>query len=453
MTATPTTLSQKRYAGVLGVLLLLFVGRVLAHLLQTLHPVTFLPDVTAWHSGVLPYPLLLPTQFLLIAIMGTVVFRMRSGKIRPRPAAGNALLSLGCLYLSLAIFRLASVFTFGAGHAFLGALIPSIFHVALSSWFVTLGLYHYLESRSHNPDAPSERALSSLVPWLIYPMIMVGALWLHTYLKSLGLALLWATYLPVAAGALLITVLERFQSHRPGWRPDQKEVKADLAFMIFVQILLPRLLAFFLAVSALRWLQARDLSLDGFWPHDMPALLQAGLMILIADFFRYWLHRASHEWSPRLWNLHAVHHSPQKLYWFNVGRFHPLEKGLQFLCDAAPFLLLGISETVLALYFLFYALNGFLQHSNIRIHLGWLNCLISGPELHRWHHSWEVRESNKNYGNNLIVWDLLFGSYFLPKDREVEDLGLKNRNYPGSFLSQMKTPFHPGLDQEKGRTP
>jgi sterol desaturase/sphingolipid hydroxylase (fatty acid hydroxylase superfamily) len=219
--------------------------------------------------------------------------------------------------------------------------------------------------------------------------------------------------------------------------------------MVLVQILLPRALAFLAAVTALRWLHARELYLDGFWPTQIPALLQAGLMILVADFFRYWLHRASHEWSTRLWSLHAVHHSPKKLYWVNVGRFHPIEKALQFLCDAAPFILLGISENVLALYFVFYALNGFIQHCNIRIHLGWLNYLISGPELHRWHHSWEIRESNKNYGNNLIVWDLLFGTWFLPKDREVETLGLKNRRYPSDFLSQMKTPFHEGLDKEE----
>ena len=68
--------------------------------------------------------------------------------------------------------------------------------------------------------------------------------------------------------------------------------------------------------------------------------------------------------------------------------------------------------------------------------------------LHRWHHSKLIEESNRNYGNNLIVWDLLFGSWFLPKDRRVGDLGLINRNYPLDFASQMKTPFISGLDKE-----
>ena len=169
-------------------------------------------------------------------------------------------------------------------------------------------------------------------------------------------------------------------------------------------------------------------------------------MLLIADFFRYWLHRLSHSWKP-LWQLHAVHHSPHKLYWLNVSRFHPIEKTIQYLFDVLPFILVGVSDDVLAWYFVFYAVNGFFQHCNINVRMGVLNFLISGPQLHRWHHSVEIHESNRNYGNNLIVWDLLFGTWFLPGSRDVGPLGLINREYPLSFLSQLKTPFIKGLDK------
>jgi len=104
----------------------------------------------------------------------------------------------------------------------------------------------------------------------------------------------------------------------------------------------------------------------------------------------------------------------------------------------------------LALYFVFYAINGFFQHCNINLRLGALNYLISGPELHRWHHSIDYREADKNYGNNLIIWDLIFGTYFLPKSRTVGDLGLLNRQYPQSFIAQMKTPFVNKLDKYRG---
>ena len=107
-----------------------------------------------------------------------------------------------------------------------------------------------------------------------------------------------------------------------------------------------------------------------------------------------------------------------------------------------------MSEEVLAGYLIFYAVNGFFQHSNVDARYGILNYVVSGAELHRWHHSKLTQESNHNYGNNLIVWDLVFGSWFLPTDRRVGDLGLYNRRYPLDFLSQMATPFTPGLDKQ-----
>jgi len=69
--------------------------------------------------------------------------------------------------------------------------------------------------------------------------------------------------------------------------------------------------------------------------------------------------------------------------------------------------------------------------------------------LHRWHHSMIIKESNKNFGNNLIVWDLLFGTWHLPKAKKVEQLGLINRNYPLGLIEQLKSPFIKGLDQDK----
>lgn len=57
-----------------------------------------------------------------------------------------------------------------------------------------------------------------------------------------------------------------------------------------------------------------------------------------------------------------------------MGRFHPLEKAFQFVLDALPFMLRGVGEQVISLYFVFYSINGFFRHSNIRLRYGALNC-------------------------------------------------------------------------------
>jgi hypothetical protein len=122
-------------------------------------------------------------------------------------------------------------------------------------------------------------------------------------------------------------------------------------------------------------------------------------------------------------------------------RFHPAEKTLQFLLDTLPFMLVGIGTEVLAYYFVFYSMSGLFQHSNCDVRLGWLNYLVSGPEVHRWHHSQKTAESNANYAHSFVVWDLLFDTYFRPRGAEVTRLGLLVRDYPRRFVGQLLAPF------------
>lgn len=249
-----------------------------------------------------------------------------------------------------------------------------------------------------------------------------------------------STYLSIVTAAMLITLLEFKFPYSAAWRPERDEVGRDLMFMAVVQLALPPLVGFTFTFGLLEPAQALGLPFARLWPHSWPVWLQALLMVLAVDFLRYWLHRAAHN-NKYLWRLHSVHHSVEQLYWLNTARFHPLEKILQMLLDSLPFLLMGVNEKVLALYYLAYATNGFLQHSNIRFRFGMLNYVIGSAELHRWHHSRQPEESNANYGNNVIIWDLLFGTWYLPKGREIEALGLQEPAYPKTFLGQMRAPF------------
>jgi sterol desaturase/sphingolipid hydroxylase (fatty acid hydroxylase superfamily) len=290
--------------------------------------------------------------------------------------------------------------------------------------------------------------IDRLTPWVIYPATMTVCLGVYLGLQAQGMALPWAMILPACLGAALVTALEWRFPHRLAWHPDRATVTNDLAYMTLVQMLLPPGVAMLFVLALVAPLQAAGLVFDGLWPHAWPVWAQALLMLVTADFLRYWLHRAAHRYPP-LWRLHAVHHSPERLYWLNVGRFHPLEKALQMMLDTLPFMLLGVGPEVIALYFVFYAVNGFFQHCNIELRFGWLNWLVSSAELHRWHHARLPEESDHNFGNNLIVWDVLFGTRYLPRDRSSDDLGLPNHHYPASFLAQLRTPFVANIDKQQ----
>jgi sterol desaturase/sphingolipid hydroxylase (fatty acid hydroxylase superfamily) len=287
-----------------------------------------------------------------------------------------------------------------------------------------------------------------ILAWIAYPVTMALAFSSFLFTRSLGASPQSSAYVAAIVTAAAVTWLEHANPHLQDWRGRWQDVRSDLIYMIVVQALLPAFLGITLSIAFLHALERRGLDPVALWPHDWPGAAQVVLMLLVADFLRYWLHVAAHR-HPVLWRLHAVHHSPDRLYWLNVGRFHPIEKALQYLLDALPFILLGVGADVLALYLVFYAANGFFQHSNIELRFGLLNYVISSAELHRWHHSRVPAESNHNYGNNLIVWDLLFGTRFLPREREIRDLGLPNHRYPMAFGAQMKTPLIRDIEQRE----
>ncbi len=279
-----------------------------------------------------------------------------------------------------------------------------------------------------------------IAQWGIYPMTMIIAVLLFFALRNSDDKLFLSTTIPFLFTIAVIIISEKHIPFDISWKPKLKDLKTDGLYFFFIQTIFPNILVWFTTLFIIGYINKHDLVILHIWPHDLPIGIQEIMVVLISDLLRYWLHRLNHT-IPFLWRLHAVHHSVDKLYWMNTTRFHPIEKAMQFMMDVLPFMMLGVSKEVIGLHLVLYGVNGFFQHSNIDLRYGWLNYIVSSTELHRWHHSRKPEESNKNYGNNVIVWDLLFGSFFMPEGKKVNELGLINKNYPGGFYDQMKAPL------------
>lgn len=285
------------------------------------------------------------------------------------------------------------------------------------------------------------RILDLAVASLIYLGVLLGTVGLHLGLKSWGWSATASIYLPLTVAAATVTMLERTRRYRAEWSPGRAEVRTDLLYMALVQLALPKLLAVTLGMVVVKALHHAPLS-AAVWPGELPWLAQFMLLITGVSFVRYWTHRVCHAWAP-LWRLHRVHHSPRRLYWLNLGRFHPGEAAIRFCTELLPLMVLGAPEHLIHLYFVLVAANGLLLHSNVRLRLGALNMIFATAELHRWHHSRDIAESSCNYGNLLIVWDVVFGTYYLPKARQVGELGLAEPDYPQDLVGQLLAPLAP----------
>ena len=115
------------------------------------------------------------------------------------------------------------------------------------------------------------------------------------------------------------------------------------------------------------------------------------------------------------------------------------------VCGIVPLLILGAEAKIIALVTIFSTVHGFWQHVNAEQDQRILNYFFSGPELHRWHHNLEPEIANHNYGNNLIIWDHVFKTFYWPKDNSEE---LKNVGVRGNVANTVKSMI---LDPFKGK--
>ncbi len=169
-----------------------------------------------------------------------------------------------------------------------------------------------------------------------------------------------------------------------------------------------------------------------------PIWLQAIQIYVLVDFCAYWTHRLFHR--GRWWPFHAVHHSSEELDWLGSLRVHPVNDLVNKLAQATPVLLMGYNPTVTlstAPILTFYAI---FIHANVNWDFGWLRSVIATPVFHRWHHSKDREAWDKNFAGLLPVWDIIFGTYYMPKGRWPQHFSLCEP-MPKGFIGQLWEPF------------
>lgn len=139
---THTALPVPREAWILWTLSVLFVLRVAGQVLVEFFGVTFLPRASEWYSGLLPYPLLLPAQIVILIWMARINWRVTSRRgffTSPHPRLGQFLLIFSMLYVAVMVGRY-----FISGHLhperrfWPPGSIPILFHFVLAGYLYVL---------------------------------------------------------------------------------------------------------------------------------------------------------------------------------------------------------------------------------------------------------------------------------------------------------------------------
>ncbi len=276
--------------------------------------------------------------------------------------------------------------------------------------------------------------------YLLWPLLFGGGLLGTSVALGSARPLLWfnAVYLAVAVG---VGVFERLMPYELSWLEDDRETVNDLAHTLLSKGLVQvaaAIIPTFAMATAMVVEPAIDAPLS-LWPGSWPLAAQVVLGLLIAELGLYAAHRLAHE-LPALWRFHALHHSVERLWVVNTGRFHIVDTLFKIALSQTPLYLLGAPLPVFLWISAITAFNGLLTHCNIDVRTGVLDLVFSTPRLHRWHHSKVIEEGNRNYGENIVLWDRLFRTYYNPPRRPPAEIGIEGRVAAG-FLRQLVQPF------------
>ena len=213
-----------------------------------------------------------------------------------------------------------------------------------------------------------------------------------------------------------------------------------------------------LGVSGLFWRGIGVAAMTGaFGAHQPTAwplwaiLAVATLLELLAYELAYWTGHYLFHAIPALWEFHKVHHSAEVMTTLTEMRTHPVEiisfmnliglaTGLVFGVltytfgpGVRPFTLLNGNIVLM----MFLITIGHLRHSHMWIPFtGLMGRLFQSPAHHQIHHSDDPKHFNTNLGFALAFWDWVFGTLYIPNEREPIRFGVGARHV--DFTSVLK---------------
>ena len=157
-----------------------------------------------------------------------------------------------------------------------------------------------------------------------------------------------------------------------------------------------------------------------------PYWLAFVVAFFVKDFSGYCVHRLNHRVNV-LWNRHLIHHSSED---FNLSCAlrqsisNTIKFSAVFMIPAA---LLGVPASIFAVLGPIHLFMQLWYHTQIIGKLGPLEYVIVTPSHHRVHHAINPEYIDKNYGQILIIWDKIFGTFQAELDHVKPVYGILNQ--------------------------
>jgi sterol desaturase/sphingolipid hydroxylase (fatty acid hydroxylase superfamily) len=101
----------------------------------------------------------------------------------------------------------------------------------------------------------------------------------------------------------------------------------------------------------------------------------------------------------------------------------------------------GISPNIMLWVGPFTTFHSAFVHANLNWTLGPFKYVLATPVFHRWHHTSLEEGGNTNFAGTFPVWDILFGTFRMPKGELPKVYGIDEEAFPSEIAGQLVYPF------------
>ncbi|HEY1941951.1 MAG TPA: sterol desaturase family protein [Roseiarcus sp.] len=157
---------------------------------------------------------------------------------------------------------------------------------------------------------------------------------------------------------------------------------------------------------------------DGYW-----YFVSIIILAVISDLYTYIFHRLQHA-VPFLWAMHSFHHSANSLTFVTGARHLWMERVMSSAVLPIIPILFQVPPDMQIIVSLIHFFPDTCAHLNVRFPMGRMITVLNSPQWHRIHHSVMPEHRDKNFASLLPLWDILFGTAWIPKPDEYPVTGL-----------------------------
>ncbi|MDX1542977.1 MAG: sterol desaturase family protein [Christiangramia sp.] len=223
-----------------------------------------------------------------------------------------------------------------------------------------------------------------------------------------------------------------------------KWIHARTNFVLLGFVILVNLLFGIFTAGIFTWLDNSQWGLLKLF--ELPVWIELILAIMFLDLIaQYFVHYLLHKinW---MWRLHLVHHSDTHVDATTGTRHHPFD----FIIRESFALIAVIFMGMPLAFYLFYRILSifftYFTHANIRLP-GKIDKILSymivTPNMHKFHHHYQLPWTDSNYGNILSIWDRLFGTFVYDKTERIRyGIDIVNDETSNKLGYQLGIPFN-----------